>query len=73
MSSNKILEYRLKKQEELLNRYEQTIEDMQISIVKELTDISNDFVKGNIMLAHAKILTLKREIKEDLIGRDIEL
>lgn len=73
MSSNKALEFRLKKQEELLDEYEKTIENMQIAIIKELNNINNEMCKGNTMLAHAKILTLKREIKEDLIGGNIEL
>lgn len=73
MSSNKILQFRLNKQEELLNEYEKTIENMQAAILKELNKIKKDVQLNCNEAALVRIKYLEKEIKEDLIGREIEL
>lgn len=73
MSSNKVLEFRLKKQEELLNQYEETIESMQLAILKELDKIKKDVQLNCNEAALVRINYLAKEIKEDYVGRDIEL
>lgn len=73
MSSNKILQFRLNKQEELLNEYEKTIENMQTEILKELNKIKTDVQLNCNEAALVRIKYLEKEIKEDLIGGIIEL
>lgn len=73
MSSNKILQFRLKKQEELLNEYEKTIENMQVAILKELNNIRKDVQLNCNEAALIRIKYLEKEVKEDLIGREFEL
>lgn len=73
MSSNKILQFRLNKQEELLNEYEKTIENMQTAILKELNKIKEDVQLNCNEAALVRIKYLEKEIKEDLIGGIIEL
>lgn len=73
MSSNKILQFRLNKQEELLNEYEKTIENMQAAILKELNKIKKDVQLNCNEAALVRIKYLEKEIKEDLIGGIIEL
>lgn len=73
MSSNKALQFRLKKQEELLDEYEKTIENMQIAVLKELNSIRENIQLNCNEAALTRIKYLEKEIKEDLIGREIEL
>ena len=73
MSSNRILQSRLNKQEELLKEYEKTIENMQIAILKDLDKIKTDVQLNCNEAALVRIKYLEKEIKQDLIGGNIEL
>ena len=73
MSTIKTLQFRLNKQEELLDEYEKTVENMQIVFLKELKKIKKDVQLNCNEAALVRIKYLEKEIKEDLIGREIEL
>ena len=73
MSNNRFLQFRLKKQEELLEEYEKTIENMQIAFLKELKKIKKDIQLNCNEAALVRIKYLEKEVKEDLIGREFEL
>lgn len=73
MSSNRILQFKLNKQQELLEEYERTIENMQAAILKELKSIKRDVQFNCNEAALVRIKYLEKEIKEDLTGREFEL
>ena len=73
MSSNKALQFRLEKQEELLEKYESTLENMQIAFLKELNKIKKDVQLNCNEAALVRIKYLEKEIKQDLIGREFEI